>query len=94
MKPQQVRQIVRDELERLVQSPADRELVIRALIRDELASLGGDLLSSYGHDAPKHSDAIISEPMSSLGGYLLERFGGRTVVEATAHADSGTSAGG
>lgn len=82
-----LRRVVRVELERLVQSPEDRELVIRALIRDELASMGGDVLGSYDGHEPE------DRAMLTLGGYMLERFGERTVVEATAHGVAMTSGG-
>lgn len=48
---------------------------VTELVDARLAAMGGDLLSTYGRDAPSYSSPEIAEPMSSLGGYLLERFG-------------------
>ena len=93
-----VRHTVHAELAAIVaagdgsQTPVDRELYIRALIRSELASMGGRLLHDYGPKAPAKSDAIIAEPLSSLGGYMTEHYGAVT-VHATAQATSESSGG-
>lgn len=87
-----VRSVVREELAALThasssdeQTLSDRELHIRALIHTELASLGGDLLSTKP----------TADPMGKLGGYMLERYGrDRHAVHGTGHAVSGSPAGG
>lgn len=64
----------------------------RLLIEKTLASMGGDLLSTYGKRGALINDVIGQRPpgagriqeegdieavaLSTLGGYLLERFGG------------------
>ena len=73
------------------------DLIIEQIVDRKLASLGGDLLSTYGHRAKQIHDAdagLISIPreqgdwetlgMAALGGYLLERYGtDNTPPEAT-----------
>lgn len=51
-----------------------------AVVRAHLASMGGDLLSTYGgaetNAAAAARDRIDTDVRAAIGGYLLERFGG------------------
>lgn len=64
-------------------SPED---AVRQLVRDELASLGGHLLTTYGTQAAWPGDAPIvstgnatsnaeAAALARLGGYLLQHYG-------------------
>lgn len=44
---------------------------VRAIVREELASMGGDMLQGYGDNADPKARTI-----AAIGGYVLERFGG------------------
>lgn len=99
MKPQQVRSIAADEVERRIGTVEDRELVIRALIRDELASLAGTLLEEYGQRPPatdvglEDATRIRDASLGTLGGLMLHKYGDRTVVHGVAEARSDTTGG-
>lgn len=57
------------------QTPADRDLHIRALIRQELAAWGENLVRDYAFDAARPSHESIAVPMQALGRHAVERFG-------------------
>jgi hypothetical protein len=64
------------------------EAVLRSIIREELASLGGHLLATYHADAAGEQmyDTLgrpIEPPtLATLGGYLLEHYGDGTDTAA------------
>lgn len=51
--------------------PAVIRAIAREIAREELASLGGHLLATYGDRARDGSDIVLA----TLGGYLLEHYG-------------------
>lgn len=50
------------------------EAEVRDLVRQELAALGGHLLTIYG-DKPQQAIRPEDEHLARLGGYLLEHYG-------------------
>lgn len=46
---------------------------VRRIVREELASLGGHLLSEYG--TQRSLGATATHPLAILGGYLLGEYG-------------------
>ena len=58
------------------------EAEIRHIVREELAALGGHLLSEYGTKPitePASEQTQDNPQLASLGGYLLEHYGQKPV---------------
>jgi hypothetical protein len=69
--PARLATLVGNGLVLLARAIDNRDERHRAIVREELASMGGDLLSTYGH----LPDNDPGRTLKTLGGYMLERFG-------------------
>lgn len=60
---------IRTEITRDADDELAFEAAVRRVVHEELASMGGDLLSTYGHKPDSRPE------LRDFGGYLLQRFG-------------------